>query len=73
MIDLTNYYCAFSHSNGTYLRYFKLNADGKIIDIDTEGHDNERYWEIKDEQLILYNNRSIRTSIFLFNSRLTNY
>lgn len=71
MRDLTDYYCAFSHKNGAYLRYFKLNKNGSIEDIGSKGHDNERYWEIKNDNLIIYNNRSIRTSIYTINKKET--
>ena len=44
MVDLLNLYCIFSRRDGTYARNFKFGDSNKIIDINSDGNDNERFW-----------------------------
>lgn len=64
MRQLPHVYCRFSDGNNYWHRFFELKSDGTIQDIDTEGHDNERYWEMRGEQLILRNIDREETAVF---------
>ena len=64
MIDVLNLYCIFSHKNGAYARKFQFGDNHVIIDIDSKGNDNERFWDVRDDELILYNKNNVQTSVF---------
>lgn len=57
-------YCTFSRMNGDFKRYFKLDIDGVIKDIGTEGNDNERFWSFDGAILTLYSSSKSVTSVF---------
>lgn len=52
----------FSHLNGNHQRMMKLIKDGRIENIDSNGHINEVYWGIDNDELILKNERGNITS-----------
>lgn len=54
----------FSHINGKFKRKFTLIENGKIENIDSDGHINETYWDICDNELVLKNNNGNITSRF---------
>ena len=68
MDSLANMFCLFSRKNHTFERFFQLLPDGEILDIDCDGHDNERYWDVKGDNLVLYDTNNIQTSKFILNS-----
>ncbi|MCR4666335.1 MAG: hypothetical protein K5657_03465 [Desulfovibrio sp.] len=64
MQDLTNMFCIFFRRNKSHRRFFKLSTNALIQDIESEGHENERLWDVKEGRLTLYNSRNIRTSAY---------
>lgn len=66
MIDLLNLYCIFSRKDGTYARNFKFGDSNKIIDINSDGNDNERFWCQSGDKLYLYNKNNVQTSEFQY-------
>lgn len=57
-------FCTFSRMNGDFKRCFKLDVDGVITDIGSEGNDNERFWSFDGAILTLYSSLKNVTSVF---------
>ncbi|MDY4332808.1 CatB-related O-acetyltransferase [Pectobacterium brasiliense] len=59
-------YCTFSRSNGDFKRFFKLEVDGRIKDLNNDGNDNERFWSFDSGILyLLSKNKDITSSFYL--------
>lgn len=64
VLELENLYALFSHQNKQFPRFFQLLEDGRISDLDTEGHDNERFWKLEGEELQLFSAEGQLTAVF---------
>lgn len=64
MNQLNHIYCRFSDAAGYWHRFFWLKPDGNIVDINSKGHDNERFWALDGNQLVLLNQSKEETSRF---------
>jgi len=63
-MNLVGKYCIFTnldYNNST--RYFRLEENGIIKDFLSIGHDNERYWEFKDNKLTIKSIDNMITSV----------
>ena len=65
-MNLVGKYCVFINLDYKTKRYFQLGSNGIIKDIMSVGNDNEKYWEFKDNKIILYNRERIITSTLKF-------
>ena len=54
----------FSHKDRQSSTFFQLLPDGSIRDIDSPGHDNERFWDFQNNQICLYSNQRQLTATF---------
>ncbi|MDK4687885.1 CatB-related O-acetyltransferase [Kingella negevensis] len=65
-MDFAGQYCVFSWEDGSYKRFFRLLENGAIQDLfGSQGHDNERFWAVDGEYLVLLSlNRNV-TSRFV--------
>lgn len=54
----------FSRKDGSYSRKMRLKENGKIENIDNNGHDNEYSWEVKDDILLFKNKSGNITGVF---------
>lgn len=45
VMNVSGRFCVFSHKDRQHQRFFQLLPDGSIRDIDSPGHDNERFWD----------------------------
>ena len=43
VMNVSGRFCVFSHKDRQHQRFFQLLPDGSIRDIDSPGHDNERF------------------------------
>lgn len=64
-MDFAGKYCIFSLENGTGKRCFQLGKDGLIVDLlNSQGHDNERFWQHGGDELYLFSADKQLTSRF---------
>ena len=64
VMNVSGRFCVFSHKDRQHQRFFQLLPDGSIRDIDSPGHDNERFWDFQNNQICLYSNQRQLTATF---------
>ncbi len=71
-MDIKGKYCVFRNVDQKSERFFKLEEDGKIVDILSPGFRNERFWSFKDKTLLLYDDNKMITSELTLNENISN-
>ena len=75
-INLNNKYCIFTNKKSSAKRFFLLKGEdewneGVIKDINSKGHNNERFWEAGEDWIKLYSINHTETSLFTLDKSRT--